>query len=600
MESYILSRTAGKEVVEMSTTKHVSIDQVVSRKAVYEEKLVSLIQKDLEGSPKDDENESGSLLLTDGIKASDHSKTRLVAWDERKGPLPDNPEEEYAEPEFEGLWESNQKTYDGENTKLLRDLSTFEKKVLAQRMKQHKESIGNKKQVVLGKEFKGHAFIPKPEKIIFKDFDVGQIYKQKIVLTNVSFTFNTFKLLDIQPQYKDFFEVHYTPPGYMSAGLTCDIQVTFTPKINEDIITFLPLLSETGPIDIPLECTTKKTQISVFPRTLDFDSVVLGESRKKVIRIVNKGALPTEARISHMKTVEEIESGAYQFPETATIQPYSTTSIDVTFSPPSVGPCCTKLILNFSDPSTPDHVVSLSASGSDVPIYVEREILDFRVCYYGTLYREVLVLRNRGSTALKFQVEPPKELKGFLEFTPTYGFVQSQSSFQVQLKFRPDIPIMKQCGKYADVANGTISVPIRVQVPDQTLPVYFQLNAQLTYADLIIEPSSIDFGDCSVNESVSVPIKITSKSILAQQYGFVNLPKEIDVQPGDGFGTILPLESITRNVIFSPRSATIHGFSLSLKTLSMREYKIPCKGVGVVLPMKLSASCVFFCSNCLR
>ncbi len=54
-----------------------------------------------------------------------------------------------------------------------------------------------KPQVVTGKEFKGTAFISKPETILFKDFEVGKPMTQTIVLTNVSFSFNSFKMLPL-------------------------------------------------------------------------------------------------------------------------------------------------------------------------------------------------------------------------------------------------------------------------------------------------------------------------------------------------------------------------------------------------------------------
>jgi len=64
-----------------------------------------------------------------------------------------------------------------------------------------------KPQVVAGREFKGTAFISKPDKIIFKDFTVGVSHTQTILLTNVSFSFNSFKLLPLDDKIKDFFHI---------------------------------------------------------------------------------------------------------------------------------------------------------------------------------------------------------------------------------------------------------------------------------------------------------------------------------------------------------------------------------------------------------
>jgi hypothetical protein len=51
--------------------------------------------------------------------------------------------------------------------------------------------------------------------VLFKDFVVGAVYKKKLVLTNVSYSFNTFKVLELEDEYKDFFVVEYTFPGAM-------------------------------------------------------------------------------------------------------------------------------------------------------------------------------------------------------------------------------------------------------------------------------------------------------------------------------------------------------------------------------------------------
>ena len=38
----------------------------------------------------------------------------------------------------------------------------------------------------------------------------------------------------------------------MSAGLSTSVTITFTPQLNKDIDSYLPILSETGKIKIPL------------------------------------------------------------------------------------------------------------------------------------------------------------------------------------------------------------------------------------------------------------------------------------------------------------------------------------------------------------
>eukprot|EP00831_Metopus_contortus_P076277 TRINITY_DN7033_c0_g1_i5.p1 TRINITY_DN7033_c0_g1~~TRINITY_DN7033_c0_g1_i5.p1 ORF type:complete len:272 (-),score=72.21 TRINITY_DN7033_c0_g1_i5:805-1554(-) len=161
---------------------------------------------------------------------------------------------------------------------------------------QHKENLVQK-QIVAGREFKGTAFIAKPDVILFKDFEVGKTYKQKVLITNVSFSFNSYKVLPITDAYKDFFEITWAPSGRMSAGLSNTVEVAFSPQINEVIVTALPLLAETGRIDIPLECYCRKAIVKPDKTSLDFGSVIYGEEGKVRLVLHNTGALSTNFEI---------------------------------------------------------------------------------------------------------------------------------------------------------------------------------------------------------------------------------------------------------------------------------------------------------------
>lgn len=92
------------------------------------------------------------------------------------------------------------------------------------------------KQIVWGKEFKGQAFLPNPSVIWFKDFVVGQKRTITFKLTNVSNTFNNFKIMDLPSRICNFFDIEYEKPGRMSAGTTCLVKITFDPKVSLEIL----------------------------------------------------------------------------------------------------------------------------------------------------------------------------------------------------------------------------------------------------------------------------------------------------------------------------------------------------------------------------
>ena len=66
----------------------------------------------------------------------------------------------------------------------------------------------------------------------FKDFIPGDQLKQKLILTNVTYTVNYCKLVGVSPHLRDFVTVNFNPPGAMSAGLTCHMTVTFEAKVH--------------------------------------------------------------------------------------------------------------------------------------------------------------------------------------------------------------------------------------------------------------------------------------------------------------------------------------------------------------------------------
>ena len=60
---------------------------------------------------------------------------------------------------------------------------------------------------------------------------MGVVYRKHLQLTNVSYTINHCKLVGVSEGLGDFVSVEFSPPGVMSAGLTCPMEVTFEPKV---------------------------------------------------------------------------------------------------------------------------------------------------------------------------------------------------------------------------------------------------------------------------------------------------------------------------------------------------------------------------------
>ncbi|CAG9327365.1 unnamed protein product [Blepharisma stoltei] len=513
----------------------------------------------------------------------------------------------------------------------LRPLTKYEEDMMLRARIKHKQNITHE-QKCWGKTFQGSAFIPKPEKILFEDFEVGQTYTQTVILTNVSFTFNSFKLLPLDPEIKDFFNIVFTPPGRMSAGLTCPIQITFTPQINSDIISVFPILSETGRIDIPLECLSKKSVISVQSNIIDFGQVILGEHCNRTLVIKNEGALGSEfslldkdgeaipvvadqtmlvtqeSSISQSQilesspTYEEVNPESLfsmlKFPRSGKVDGYSTTTIPFKFSPADIGVYEDTIMIVFKNKKTSPIILTVRGECIDVPIYVEQEVYDFKVCVLNHTYREKIVLRNRSVNPMKIQLTFPKDAKEHFEFSPTLGYIQGSDKFDIWVKFRPDNNAYTMLAAFQEAPNA-FNIPIKVTGANQVMPVPFSIHVELTSDLITVEPPLLDFGDVYVQTAVSMKFIMKSHSALPQEYAFVRLPQTISIQPFDGFGTLLPFEELQMTAIYRPapvKAGTELGkdandFYIRAKTgdLTAREFKVSYSAKLQSCPIAFSA-----------
>lgn len=165
-------------------------------------------------------------------------------------------------------------------------------------------------QIAGGKEFKGQSFVPKPSTVEYKDFDVGVTYTRKFTLTNASYTFNSFRIIDLPDDIIDFFVLTYDKPGRMSAGVSCTLEVTFTPQINEDIFSAIRFYTETGPIEVPLVCLKKRCAPRVMNPEILFGDMVIGQKEYMPLQLKNSEALGTGFNITRIDPIATMPTSA--------------------------------------------------------------------------------------------------------------------------------------------------------------------------------------------------------------------------------------------------------------------------------------------------
>ncbi|XP_012886885.1 PREDICTED: cilia- and flagella-associated protein 74 [Dipodomys ordii] len=564
-------------------------------------------------------------------------------------------EEVLAEPEIPGLWSEDYKPYQVPKEEVDQKPvggTKMDRDILARTMEQLRSGIIHK-QVVSGREFKGRPFNSKPEVIHFKDFDVGKVYKKKITLINATYTINYCKLVGVEETLRDFIYIDFDPPGPMSAGMSCEVLVTFKPMINKDLEGNVSFLAQTGSFSIPLKCSTKKCSLSLDRELIDFGSYTVGETTTQTITLTNTGGLGTKfkflmasenygtedyeaiLKMSSLFTFEDksiYEKVITSFSETpfegfesmadlpsrwdpekqdeaevtpvangagpneeqmeitlgelteGEIGPFSSIRVPIIFTPAIPGEVEARFKVAFKNPQSPTVSTVLLAErpvlavglAVDVPVWLPRPNVDLKICMFDRLYQDSILVHTRSKAALRLKFEVCKELRGHMELLPETGYIQAMSTYSVQLKFLPRLSLPEDAGKYFDKDSRVLEAPMTIRVADQIKPVEFTVQAIVTTSDLELNPSEVDFGYCTVYEAIRTEINLSNHSLLPQMFGFVGLPKFVDIQPNDGFGTIMPLETLQFDVIFQPAKAREYNFELVCKSeINRRRHTAP-------------------------
>ncbi|XP_012947159.1 cilia- and flagella-associated protein 74 isoform X4 [Anas platyrhynchos] len=557
------------------------------------------------------------------------------------------------EPEFPGLWSQEYDLHKVSNedvdTKQVA-LSVMKNEIFEKKMEEFQTTFFHK-QIVSGHEPKGRTFYRKPSYVHFKDFDVGKIYKKKIVLTNASYSVNFCRLVGISECLKDFISIQFEPPGKMSPGMSCEVGVTFKPATDENLEGEVMFMAQTGSFSVPLKCTAKTCILALDKVLIDFGTHVVGETISRTINLTNNGALGTRFKVqasagdsstrrataksspgntvlkTQFELSEQFTQDASSFrsdldtdnahnlmePSEETlheimlgkvtegeIRPFSSVKLQIIFIPAIPGAVRAEFVIVFDNSDCKPLCFSAIGVSIDVPVWVPNPNIDFKICMYDRLYQDCVVIQSRAKATLRLKFEVCKELSKHMELLPKTGYIQAQSSFTVQLKFLPRHSLPRDAGSYFNEETSVLEVPVTILIADKTKQVNFTVHAIVTTSELEISPAEIDFGYCTIYEAVQTNVTLTNKSILPQEFGFVGLPEFVEIQPNDGFGVLLPLESLTLDIIFKANKAKEYGFELTCKSESNRRFKLSCRAVGVHPPLELSHSLVQFAATALN
>ena len=74
--------------------------------------------------------------------------------------------------------------------------------------------------------------------------------------------------------------------------------------------------------------------------------------------------------------------------------------------------------------------------------------------------------------------------------------------------------------------------------------------------------------------------------------GFGSLPKGVSISPGDGYGTLLPLETLPLTFSFMPPLTGPYTFHLECRTPLTTHFSLPCTAMAVLPAVTLSHNCI--------
>ncbi|KAM7410971.1 hypothetical protein PAMA_021099 [Pampus argenteus] len=276
------------------------------------------------------------------------------------------------------------------------------------------------------------------------------------------------------------------------------------------------------------------------------------------------------------------------------VGPFESIKLEIVFTPTIPGDTKQDFLIKFSDITSKPIPIKVRGVAVSLPVWVVQPSIDLKICMFDCLYQDSIMVQSSASTALRLTFDVCPEMRKHMEILPKTGFIQAQSSFKAQLKFLPRHSLSKDAKTFFDTDTRVMDVPMTVQVAGQVQPVHFTIQAVVTSSDLQFDRTEVDFGYCSIYQFIKSSVRLTNTSLLPQDFGFLGVPEFIEVQPNDGFGTLLPQETLEIDLIFGARKAKEYKFQLSCKSGINRVFLLSCRAVGVRPPLELSHSLVSF------
>jgi hydrocephalus-inducing protein len=328
---------------------------------------------------------------------------------------------------------------------------------------------------------------------------------------------------------------------------------------------------------------------------INFGPLLLGGRNKEIIEIINEEHLPYKFNFDKdsIKGNSIYGDSLIVSPIAGTLQPKSSTKIEVTFMPRVEKEFNYNLILRVKQRLKPltlnvkgvgytiSHGVFLDNKPEFKLLPRQEHNIDFGEFFVNEKRERSIILENNGSFNFHYMFK--KNGADYLKITPDSGTVKKNEKLQISLTILPLTKIHLQ--------NHKIVMQI-VSGPTYT----FVLNAKARSPSIIFSTVSYNFGSCYVMRQPTpvtqiITVKNMDKEALTIETNFENKNKSyLDVQLSTG-QVILPYTSAAEileiPIVFIPREITKYRDVIKFKFNGIYDVDVEVTGEGIPLKVEL-------------
>lgn len=391
-----------------------------------------------------------------------------------------------------------------------------------------------------------------PEKVCFANYDVMKEYSVTVTFLNKTTVPRTFRVMPILPKFANALRFQYDVPPRISPGLSWEVTIYFRPRENVDFATALYLKTEEGFFALPISTSRKAFLFSVFPKAIDFGTVVVGEEQTRHITLKNKGALSGTAIVGgafksllEQKHVNPVNGKEFCFfrisPQQYKVEvpPFSTFDVALHFTPLSAVKLDTDVILTDKSNTNVSFTIPVRGASTELPVYLTNGKIDFGACFFNEHYWDEVTIVNRTSITAIADFHIPASLSNVISVSPSRACVQPGEQYTVQVNLVTSKKLPR-----------SFSSIVECVVRGQTLPLLLSICADLSERSPQMAVTAFDVGKLILNTSRVVEVPVTNEASVVQLVGFDSLPVWINASPE--VMEVVPQETVVFRLTVEP------------------------------------------------